>query len=145
MTILWYHWHSSYSDYISCTDQMQWWDIMSIRTVGTLTGYGVEPLSMVSFYRKRCWSFWIKGSFCVCTQPMRDVTLQRRLSMAGCIHKMIPVNLYHTAEAFSKLLPNWLHIILFNSLSSKMYHHCLLTHYHQQAPTYPETYSDWVL
>ena len=32
-----------------------------------------------------------QGSFCVCTQPTRDdVTMQRRLSLAGCIHKMIP-------------------------------------------------------
>ena len=32
-----------------------------------------------------------QGSFCVCAQPMRDdVTLQRRLSLAGRIHKMIP-------------------------------------------------------
>ena len=33
------------------------------------------------------------GSFCVSTQPMRDnVTMYRRLSMAGHIHKMIPVS-----------------------------------------------------
>ena len=32
-----------------------------------------------------------QGSFCVCTQPMRDdITLQLCLSLAGCIHKIIP-------------------------------------------------------
>ena len=31
------------------------------------------------------------GSFCECAQPMRDdATLQRSLSLAGHIHKMIP-------------------------------------------------------
>ena len=45
-------------------------------------------------------SFWyqirrfIQGSFCICTQPMRDnATMQCRLSLAGCIHKMVPI--YH--------------------------------------------------
>ena len=34
-----------------------------------------------------------QGLICECTQPMRDdVALQRRLSLAGCIHKMIPVS-----------------------------------------------------
>ena len=33
----------------------------------------------------------IHGSFCVCTQPMRDdVTMERRLLLAGCIHMVIP-------------------------------------------------------
>ena len=31
-----------------------------------------------------------QGSFCVFAQPMRDVTMWRHLSLAGCIHKMIP-------------------------------------------------------
>ena len=32
-----------------------------------------------------------QGSFCVYIQPMRDgITLQRYLSLAGCIHRMIP-------------------------------------------------------
>ena len=31
----------------------------------------------------------LQGSFCVCAQPMRDgVTMQRLLSLVGCIHKM---------------------------------------------------------
>ena len=30
-------------------------------------------------------------SFCICAQPLRDdVAMQRRLSLAACIHKMIP-------------------------------------------------------
>ena len=34
---------------------------------------------------------WHQGSFCECTQPIRDeVTLQRCLSLAGRIHKVIP-------------------------------------------------------
>ena len=33
----------------------------------------------------------LQGSFCECAQPMRDdVTMQRRLSLAGPIHKIIP-------------------------------------------------------
>ena len=36
-----------------------------------------------------------QGSFCVCAQPMRgDVTLWRCLSLAGHIHKLIPVLQY---------------------------------------------------
>ena len=35
----------------------------------------------------------LQGSFCACTRPMRDnVTLSRRLSLAGRTHKMIPVS-----------------------------------------------------
>ena len=35
-----------------------------------------------------------QGSFCECTQPMRDeVTMSQCLSLAGCIHKMIPAAL----------------------------------------------------
>ena len=35
-----------------------------------------------------------QGSICVCAQPMRDnVTLQHHLSLAGCIHKIIPENI----------------------------------------------------
>ena len=35
------------------------------------------------------WGWDMQGLFCDCTQPMRDITLQR-LSLAGRIHKMIP-------------------------------------------------------
>ena len=43
-----------------------------------------------------------QGSFCVCDQPMRDdITLYRHLSLAGLIHKMIPV--YHCKTNHNKL------------------------------------------
>ena len=39
------------------------------------------------------------GSFCVYAQPMRDVvTLQRRLPLVGCIHRMIPAQVNATPE-----------------------------------------------
>ena len=39
--------------------------------------------------------FCTQGSFCECTQPMRDdVTLKCHLSLAGRIHKMIPGTLF---------------------------------------------------
>ena len=37
------------------------------------------------------WKCGAQGSFCVCTQSMRDdITMSHRLSLAGRIHKMIP-------------------------------------------------------
>ena len=40
-----------------------------------------------------------QGLFCVRAQPMRDdVTLQRRLSLAGRMHKMIPEFCYQICE-----------------------------------------------
>ena len=52
-----------------------------------------------------CACMWcIKGSFCVCTQPMRNgVSMQHCLSLAGCIYKMIPV--YY--NPYSSVLHHW--------------------------------------
>ena len=53
------------------------------------------PLGSLSILIFRSWHvcWFIQGTFCACTQPMRDdVTFQRRLSLAGRIHIMVPVH-----------------------------------------------------
>ena len=40
-----------------------------------------------------------QGSFCACVQPMRDdVTIQRHLSLAGLMHRMIPAQYQETHQ-----------------------------------------------
>ena len=49
-----------------------------------------------------------QGSFCECTQPMKDdVTMYRPLSLTGRIHKIIPANDGHnTANPSQKFRRN---------------------------------------
>ena len=55
----------------------------------------------VYFYIHYCILLYLQGSFCVCTQPMRDeVTMERHLSWAGRIHKKIPVLIRHLKFQF---------------------------------------------
>ena len=47
----------------------------------------------------------IQGAFCLCAQQMREgVTVQRRLSLAGRIHGMIPVDTNHYLKYHPYLL-----------------------------------------
>ena len=52
-----------------------------------------------------------QGYFCAYAQPMRDITLLYRLSLAGWIHKMIPVTSYSPWAAGETLIwvyePYW--------------------------------------
>ena len=60
-----------------------------------------------------------KGSFCVCTQPMRDdITLQHCLPLAGRIHKMIPASFscLHESLNYQTLPTNWKCMALRNIL-----------------------------
>ena len=44
------------------------------------------------------------GIICVCAQPLRDnVTMKHHLSLAGCIHKMIPGMLIHISQKHSEI------------------------------------------
>ena len=50
-----------------------------------------------------------RGSYCVCTQPMKaDVTMWRRLSLAGRIHKMIPGSLIVSCTFKNKVQWNFI-------------------------------------
>ena len=63
----------------------------------------------------------IQGSFCECAQPMRDnITLQCRLSLACCIHKRIPADIWMQGLGLYFSLHSYYHttefVIKFNCL-----------------------------